>query len=231
MRLFVITLNQLKLTVTSLVLRSISIMPQIKANRSELRKHFRTLRNNLTQLEQTRAAKLLLESLKRLDLNVTTVALFLANDGEINPAVVIDWFWQTQISVVLPVLDPVNSGHLVFQKYTKNTILPKNKYGIPEPAYASAAIVPLEQIDIVFMPLVAFDLSGNRLGMGGGYYDRTLETNNNRAERPILIGLAHDCQQAESLPEASWDIPLDLILTPSQKLITKHGEKLSNLPL
>ena len=67
------------------------------------------------------------------------------------------------------------------------------------------------------MPLVAFDAECNRLGMGGGYYDRTLHflLTRNRWHSPYLIGIAHDCQKVASLPIQSWDIPLQGVITES----------------
>jgi 5-formyltetrahydrofolate cyclo-ligase len=79
----------------------------------------------------------------------------------------------------------------------------------------SSHIVPKHEIDIIFTPLVAFDAEGNRLGMGGGFYDRTLE-NWQQTGRPFPVGLAHDCQQVEMIPTEIWDIPLPALITPSR---------------
>ena len=68
------------------------------------------------------------------------------------------------------------------------------------------------------MPLVGFDNKGNRLGMGGGFYDRTLANLDRLSYRPLLIGVAHDCQQADALPVMQWDIPLNAIVTPTQTI-------------
>jgi len=95
-----------------------------------------------------------------------------------------------------------------------------NKYGILEPKLAVSEVLPVAQIDIIFTPLVAFDLTGARLGMGGGYYDRTLastSTNKLSPSKPYPIGLAHDCQLVDHIPNEEWDIPLPEIVTP-----TKH---------
>ena len=76
-------------------------------------------------------------------------------------------------------------------------------------------VCPVNQLDIIFTPLVAFDSQGNRMGMGGGYYDRTLahwQTN----QTPYPIGLAHNCQLVEQLPVQAWDIPLAQIITPDK---------------
>ena len=67
------------------------------------------------------------------------------------------------------------------------------------------------------MPLVAFDKQGNRLGMGGGFYDRTLaRLHEQNWQKPQLIGLAHECQKVDALPIESWDVPLKTIITPDK---------------
>ncbi len=75
-------------------------------------------------------------------------------------------------------------------------------------------MAPTWTLDIILLPLVGFDRYGNRLGMGGGFYDRTLaRLNHCDMKRPLLIGLAHHCQEVEQLQTQSWDIPLDIIAT------------------
>ncbi len=64
------------------------------------------------------------------------------------------------------------------------------------------------------MPLVAFDSQGQRLGMGGGFYDRTLAQTDLMKKSPLRIGLAHDCQYLDYLPVEPWDLPLAWVLTP-----------------
>ncbi|MBT6938524.1 MAG: 5-formyltetrahydrofolate cyclo-ligase [Candidatus Marinimicrobia bacterium] len=91
----------------------------------------------------------------------------------------------------------------------------KNQYGILEPI--SDDIISAEQLDILFMPLVGFDKNKNRIGMGGGYYDRTLAFKNQKTvKNPKLYGLAFDCQQVEKLETQDWDVPLDAIITPGK---------------
>ncbi len=97
----------------------------------------------------------------------------------------------------------------------------KNCYGILEPKQQQA--IPIEDLDILFVPLVAFDDELNRLGMGGGYYDRAL-SRSPRPRRPLLIGLAHQGQKVAQLNTQYWDIPLDMVLT-DQKRYTKKPHK------
>jgi 5-formyltetrahydrofolate cyclo-ligase len=92
-----------------------------------------------------------------------------------------------------------------------------NRYGILEPKLNCSQICPLPELDYVLMPLVAFDKFGNRLGMGGGFYDRTLaRLYEQHWQQPQLIGLAHACQQVDELPIESWDVPLKTIITPDK---------------
>jgi len=111
----------------------------------------------------------------------------------------------------LPILDDKS---LKFAKIGKN--FRKNRFGIKEPI--STDIISAEQLDIIFMPLVGFDSNKNRIGMGSGFYDRTLSFKKQQQnfKNPKLIGLAFDCQQVEQLEVQEWDVPLDVIITPSK---------------
>ena len=103
---------------------------------------------------------------------------------------------------------------MYFAPYEKHTRLKKNCFGILEPVFQKKQLKTALQMDLVMAPLVGFDEQGNRMGMGGGFYDRTLARLNNSAmKRPLLIGLAHHCQEVEQLQAQSWDIPLDIIAT------------------
>ena len=93
----------------------------------------------------------------------------------------------------------------------------KNIYGIEEPKLIPDQRRNAWSLGLVFLPLVAFDTQGNRMGMGGGYYDRTFsfKKQNKSLRGPDLIGLAHEIQKVESLPVENWDIPLSTIITGS----------------
>lgn len=111
-------------------------------------------------------------------------------------------------------LHPFASGHLLFLRYTPETVLTPNKLRIPEPPLDIRQMITLDRLDVMMVPLVAFDDSGQRLGMGGGFYDRTLQ--NWRQHGFLPVGVAHDCQQVERLPAEEWDVPLPAVLTPSR---------------
>lgn len=189
-------------------------------DQADLRQHLRHLRNQLTDEQQLTAAQDIVNNVKESLGENSKVACYLANDGEISASLIINHCWHNNIDVALPVLHTFNRGYLNFQSYLSNTAMTANKYQILEPAPDASAIVPLNHLNVIMMPLVGFDHLGNRLGMGGGYYDRTLAQNIDN--KPILIGLAHDCQEVSQLPTNHWDIPVDIIVTPSQKIVINN---------
>ncbi len=140
------------------------------------------------------------------------VALYAAADGELDPQLLAEVLHTRGKTLVLPLLHPFVPQQLVFQRYLPHMALQPNRLGVLQPELAMNEIVPLFQIDVLLMPLVGFDATGTRLGMGGGFYDRTLATLA-AAERPRLMGLAHAIQQVPSLPAATWDIPMQAIAT------------------
>lgn len=191
-------------------------------SRQSLRKALRHARRALSEHDQASAANALQQQLNRyLPTDTKQLAGYLASDGEINLFPTLSWCHEHGISTSLPVIHPFTGKHLLFQRFSNHTVMTTNKFGIEEPALDSTAIVELSKHDCLLMPLVGFDAQGNRLGMGGGFYDRTLAPLQNlseREKRPKLIGVAHDCQQVSALPVEPWDIPLDIIITPTQHI-------------
>ena len=143
------------------------------------------------------------------------VAIYLTHEGEIDTAPLIAALQTAGKTLYLPVLHPFAPGFLIFQRYEPNTPMRKNRFGIAEPMLNCHEIKPVAELDSIFTPLVAFDLQGQRLGMGGGFYDRTL-AQLPANHRCAIIGLAHDCQLVDTVPIEPWDHPLSAILTPSR---------------
>lgn len=142
------------------------------------------------------------------------IALYLGNDGEICPKALIFRYLKRKKKLFLPVLHPVKKNHMVFCPLTKSTRLKRNHFGILEPDFKRSTYMPPKLLSLVLLPLVAFDTKGNRMGMGGGYYDRAFEFKQSTSRTsPKLIGLAHELQKQETLQTAPWDIPLAAIVT------------------
>ncbi len=193
------------------------IVPTVPASRQQLRTLIRQRRQQLSVDAQQQAAVALATkvSTSAVIQHSQHIALYLANDGELDTTGLIQALWQQNKHVYLPVLHPFTAGYLLFVRYCHTTALKLNRFGIAEPLPACPDIIPLQQLDVIFTPLVAFDHAGNRLGMGGGFYDRTLSQLpcNNHVH---IIGLAHDCQLVDAVPKEAWDIPLQQIITPSK---------------
>ena len=180
--------------------------------RNQLRQQIRKTRANLTALQQQQAEDSITQQALALieERNAQHIALYVSFDGEISTEKLIKTLWAQDKYVYLPVLHPFNPNHLLFLRYLPDTPMLKNKFGIWEPKFNVQNVLPLDELDILFTPLVAFDKQGNRLGMGGGFYDRTLQ---HWQKSPFIpVGLAHQCQQVEQLPTEVWDVPLHQIL-------------------
>ena len=180
--------------------------------RNQLRQQIRKTRANLTALQQQQAEDSITQQALALieERNAQHIALYVSFDGEISTEKLIKTLWAQDKYVFLPVLHPFNPNHLLFLRYLPDTPMLKNKFGIWKPKLNVQNVLPLDELDILFTPLVAFDKQGNRLGMGGGFYDRTLQ---HWQKSPFIpVGLAHQCQQVEQLPTEAWDVPLHQIL-------------------
>lgn len=180
--------------------------------RNQLRQQIRKTRANLTALQQQQAEDSITQQALALieERNAQHIALYISFDGEISTEKLIKTLWAQGKQVYLPVLHPFKPNHLLFLRYLPDTPMCQNKFGIWEPKLNVQNVLPLDELDILFTPLVAFDKQGNRLGMGGGFYDRTLQNWQNSSFIPV--GLAHQCQQVEQLPTEAWDVPLHQIL-------------------
>ncbi|TNF36270.1 MAG: 5-formyltetrahydrofolate cyclo-ligase [Gammaproteobacteria bacterium] len=187
-----------------------------KPSRNALRQQIRQQRRDLDFSQQQHHARSLCRLLTRLPLflNARRIACYLTEDGEIDAQPVIEKAWQYKKQVYLPVLPPTGKS-LVFAPFTADTPMVPNRFGILEPDTHPNHWIRARQLNLILLPLVAFDPQGNRLGMGGGYYDRSLSFMQHRKQwhSPKLVGLAHDLQKVDSLPCESWDIPLNMIAT------------------
>ena len=188
-------------------------MSSLPASRSDIRRELRGRRRALSVQQQRVAARKLAQRLRQLPALATArhVALYWPNDGEIDPRLLAR-IKPAQQHLYLPVLQAFPALTLRFVRWSPRMRLRKNRFGIPEPRCGARR--PAQSLDVILMPLVGFDAAGNRLGMGGGFYDRTLARRQGVApHKPLLIGIAHVCQQVGELGVAAWDIPLHLVVT------------------
>ena len=172
------------------------------SDRNQLRKSIRQKRRELDINKQQEHAQSLASLITRhpLFLNAKRIACYLAEDGEIDPTYIIEKAWQYKKDVFLPILPPTGKS-LFFAPFKHNTILKPNRFNIDEPDAPPNQWIRARQLNLVLLPLVAFDTKGNRLGMGGGYYDRSLAFTTHRKQwhSPHLIGLGHELQKVDTL--------------------------------
>lgn len=181
--------------------------------RAELRRQLRQRRRELPAAARIAAADALAERLQALPMAPATghVAGYWASDGEIALH-----RWQLNLAPALTYCLPVlaEDGTLRFAPWCPGQPLAANRFGIPEPAVPAEALLRPEDMALVVLPLVGFDAAGGRLGMGGGWYDRSFAFRRDRPAPPLLVGAAFALQQVEpTLPCEPWDVPLDAICT------------------
>lgn len=188
-------------------------MPSRPVQRRQLRAH----RRALSERERLQRAEALRRQLARQTAfrTATRIAAYLPHDGEVETRALIELCWSMGKQVYLPVLVPFVHNRLWFARYLPDTRLVCNRFGIAEPEIVHRQRVAVHALDLVLAPLVGFDRRGNRLGMGGGFYDRSFAFLRTRKHwrKPQLVGLAYDFQQLPALPPQPWDVPLAAVVT------------------
>lgn len=186
-------------------------------SRPALRRQLRQARRQLSAQRQRHAARELYRQLAQHPLfrRSRHIALYLPNDGEIDPRLLMIEAQRRGKATYLPVLNAWPRTRMAFQQILPGERLKPNRFGIAEPVFRTARQRRGWTLDLVLMPLVGFDEQGGRLGMGGGFYDRSLAYRNrrNNGHKPTLLGLAHECQKVDRLPLASWDVRLQATVT------------------
>ena len=186
-------------------------------SRNTLRRALRAQRNTLSAAQQLRAAQQLATRLATQPLFRVSrrIAVYLPNDGEIDPVPLMTRIWRMNKTCYLPILSRLTHDRLWFAPFTPDTPLTQNRFGIFEPLTPARNRISAQELDLILMPLVAFDTQGNRLGMGGGFYDKSLAFLRTRRvwRKPHLIGLAHDFQRVDKLTASAWDVPLQAVAT------------------
>jgi len=198
-----------------------SLEASTEQQKNLIRQEIRQLRQSIsaeTSFSAGKSAASNLESLPEFE-KAKQIACFLSFDGEIDTSPVIELIQKRGKTCLLPYLRPSKPNRLWFLPFYPGDKMKKNRYGIPEVDKGSENAVRISQIDTILMPLVAFDIEGNRLGMGGGFYDATLaylkepEFENSR---PSCLGFAFEKQKVNSIPCESWDYKIDAVVTDSK---------------
>lgn len=182
-----------------------------RSSRAELRRALRARRAQLDSGEAAQAsaaaARILVQSPEFA--RAQRIAGYAAVRGEADPSGALEAAEANGKAIYLPRV--TNHKGLVFEPWHLGAAMRNNRFGIPEPEPGNRSAAA-DTLDLVIVPLVAFDATGTRIGSGAGYYDRAFAFRR-AAPRPLLAGFAYAFQECPTLPRAAWDVPLDLIVT------------------
>jgi 5-formyltetrahydrofolate cyclo-ligase len=180
----------------------------------DLRQQFKLQRNELDSESRQLAALLVADRISKFRaLNrAKRIAVYSSVRGEIDCTPLVDKQILRKKRIFLPV---VEKKRLKFAPVENDTNLVFNRYGILEPVYSLCDAVTGHYLDIIIVPLVAFDKQCNRLGMGGGFYDRAFAFRKHRTKwhKPLLVGVAYEFQRVNKILPNPWDVPLDCVVT------------------
>lgn len=183
-------------------------------SKSQLRQQLLAQRRALTPEQIQRAAGRVAARVWRLPVLARSqrLALYSPVSGELDCAPIISAAWRRGREVFLPV---VVDTELCFAPFAPDSTLAANCFGIAEPVCNSEQWRSAREMDVIFAPLLGFDADGYRLGMGGGYYDRTLAflAQRRHFRRPHFIGLAYEFQQINAVPHQKHDVKLEAVVT------------------
>ena len=192
-------------------------------NPSQLRRQLRQQRRRISVFKQRQSQQLIFFKLSRHAMFKSSqhIGLYLNAFGEINTQKIILESLRRGKSVYLPMICNMNQ-HLVWVKINQQQYLNRrfahHRLGMQQAMQSRGQRV--SKLDLLIMPLLACDRHGTRMGMGGGFYDKTLSR---APKHPYRLGLAHDFQLLDQrLYRQSWDQPLDALLTPQHFLRFKR---------
>ncbi|HEY0939326.1 MAG TPA: 5-formyltetrahydrofolate cyclo-ligase [Steroidobacter sp.] len=180
-----------------------------------MRRHMRRQRRLLSPHARAEAHRQFARALARLLVPGRRVAVYFAYGHEADLRHVIEVARRRGCLLYLPVITSFRHGRMRFVRYHPDSAMRVNRYGIAEPDPHHAEVAAVRRLDLVLLPLVAFDTQGWRLGSGAGFYDRSLQhlREGRRWRRPKLIGVAYECQRVARLQPNRWDVPLDGVVT------------------
>lgn len=191
--------------------------PAIRAEKKRLRLDFRARRSAISAPQRMQTAEAIAQQLLQQPewASANYIAGYWATQGEV-PLHVVQMRIQTPKIWCLPIIQ--SDKTLKFAPWRSGDDLVSNQYGIPEPDVAPTSALDACDLSIVLIPLLAYTRSGSRLGMGGGYYDRSFAFRHDKPASPLLIGVAYSDQEAENLPAQEWDVKLDMLINEREVL-------------
>ncbi len=181
----------------------------------DLRRNIRTKRKQLSTDEVATTSSIIAKKIIRHPTFIQSkhIAYYVPDENEVDTSFIAQEAQRLKKSLYLPIFSEKNK--LAFYLIDSNTQFEKNKLGILEPIVLNQSPASPAELDLMLIPLVAFDQYCNRLGRGAGCYDRTLEFTKqlSQGQRPTLMGLAYEFQKVDEIIPKEWDIKMDAIIT------------------
>jgi len=186
-------------------------------NKAALRRQLRTLRKAIGLTQRHAASKTVVGLALRHHLLARgrRIGIYMPAKSELDVLPLLNRALAMRARCFLPIVPRQGCKRMWFSQMGERPAWVANRYGIPEYRHPLAKRVRVQNLDLLFMPLLGFDARGFRLGMGGGYYDASLAylKRFHRWRRPWVVGVAFSLQEVEQVPSDPWDIPLDAVLT------------------
>ena len=186
------------------------------ADQSALRRRSRAARVAMTDVERKIASAKIVKTVVRSSWfqRAKLLACYLPMHEEVDTWLLIERAWRMKKRIFAPVIE--KTSQMKFRELSAESSLERDQYGIFAPQ--NGEYINPRKLDVVLTPLVAFDAENNRIGMGGGYFDRTFSFLKYRESlfHPKLIGLGYACQKVDKIPSNRWDIRLYDVISESQ---------------
>lgn len=180
--------------------------------KSSLRTAARRARDSLSTAKVAQQSQIICNQLIELSVyqHAQHIACYLPHKNEVDLDTFIQHAWQANKLIYLPVTD-IHSTTMTFYRYTEHTQLHMSRFGIAEPVIGTSELIKPNELELMIVPMVAFDANRNRIGQGAGYYDRYLSQP--RCAGITTVGVAFEAQKVADFARDEWDVTLDLIVT------------------
>jgi len=191
-------------------------MEKLLREKKTIRKRMRKMRERMSVNERMEKSNRIYERVEKFihEKELQSIMAFVSMKNEVNTHLLIDRLIDHGKIVLAPVMDKITKGLLPYRLIDNKNELVRNDYGIYEPHPHVCELFPVEKIELVLVPGLAFDRNGYRVGYGGGYYDRFLK----QCPQAIWLGLAYENQLVDYIPHKEWDVPVNMIVTEERML-------------
>lgn len=178
-------------------------------DKNHIRKLLIQKRNELSAEALEQASKIISAKILNLEcyINAKSIGFYVSINNEAD----ISFVWQHAVNHRKKCYFPkvMDKNSMIFLPGDSLSEFTKNKWGILEPSVKESYSLPVSELNLLLVPLVAFDVLGSRIGMGKGFYDKALLKNNST----ILVGVAYEFQRVDFIKSETWDVKLDIIVT------------------